>query len=643
MTAIEPHPPMTTLDTTHENNHSDWLAFIRSNSLIIVTLILLLAAIGRIYHINQQSMWFDEAFAYSIVIQHDMFPRIKADTHPPLYYIALRGWMEVTGDSALSLRYLSALFSMTTVAITYQIGKELTRKRPLLFAVPALAMLIMALSDAEIFLAQEARNYAIYTCLASLSMWMYLRWLRIGSWKTALCWSLSTSALMYTHYQGAFIPAIQGLHALMFLRGRKRIEAVGALALAGAIFLPWFAGVTLPQAQHAIDNSLPYAIPTNWRTFLQLRDSFLGAQWALMILLAGLGAVVIAKSRADRFQWKNLGPAFLISMWFLLPFCVLFFGNLQASLLTERKLLIAFPGLAFLIAFGLGSIPRQARWLLVGAIILYGVSTVDFYRVKEPWDKISAEIIPYVEPNDVAMIEVGVGQYPVLYYWNHTMPDDVIVTTFPFLGDKTLGQTDWYTYYNAELPFTLNYSQGIRIGDVATVWMIFWAKEMTGIQRIEEAGYVRTMTITYHHLGNNIDIYRYDLFPDKTLATYENGMKLHSAEIDSEKLRVDLWWSADQTMDTDYTVSAVVLDSNGELVAQLDSFPQNGVRPTTTWQSAEIVYDQHWLHFVDGLTALPPGDYTVAVAVYRFASDGSIQHVLTDNGEELLTIGSFTR
>jgi hypothetical protein len=76
---------MTTIHTAHENNHSDLLSVFRSNRLLIVTLILLLAAIGRIYHINQQSLWFDEAFAYSIVIQHDMYPRIKADTHPPLY------------------------------------------------------------------------------------------------------------------------------------------------------------------------------------------------------------------------------------------------------------------------------------------------------------------------------------------------------------------------------------------------------------------------------------------------------------------------------------------------------------------------------------------------------------------------------
>jgi mannosyltransferase len=611
-----------------------------------LTLILLLAALLRIYNITQQSIWFDEAFAWNIVIQDAMYPRIAADTHPPLYYVLLRGWMTAAGDSPLALRYLSALIGLMTVALVYQVGRELVRGRDSMTwaSVPALAALVIALSDAEIFLAQEARNYTLYTFFATLSMWAYLRWLRKPSAWSAAGWALSTAALAYTHYQGLFIPAIQGMHVLLFLRGRQRIHALGLLAAAGVIFLPWFLGVTVPQAQNAIDNSLPYSIATNWDTLLHLRNNYLGAQWPLMILLALAGIAALA-SRDGLPRRESWGRALMVVMWFALPFCVLFFGNLFASLLTERKLLIIVPAVSLLIAFGLGGFDRRARALLVAVIVIGGLTSVDYYRVKEPWDRISAEAAAYAHPSDLALIEVGVGQYPMKYYWQRTMPDGVVISTFPVLGDFTMGQTDWYTHYTALLPFLFDAQQsGLDDGEIATAWLVFWSRERAAIERLEEAGYTRTMTVTYDHLGNDIDLYRYDILPPGTFAAFENGMTLHAVRIDPNALRVDLWWSAGEALAADYTVSALLLDESGQLVAQLDSFPFRGERPTRGWTPGEIVYDPRALQLKEGRDSLPPGTYTAAVQVYRWTPDGALQHALPlDSEAEYVIVGSFGR
>jgi mannosyltransferase len=600
-----------------------------------LTLVLLLAALLRIVNITQQSLWFDEAFAWNIVIQEDMLPRIIADTHPPLYYLLLRGWIELAGDSPLALRYLSALIGMGTVAFVYQVGRELARGRPALASVPVLAALLVALSSAEIFLSQEARNYTLYTFFASLSMWWYLRWLRRGDRGAALVWVLSTAALLYTHYQGAFIPAIQVAHGAFFLRGRQRRAALGLLAICGLLFAPWFFGVTVAQARRAIDYSLPFSIPTNWETLLHLRDRYMGAMWPLLLPLALTGAGALAGQR-----WRSrpaAGRVFLVASWFLLPFCVLFFGNLFASLLTERKLLIIVPALSLLIAFGLGWLPASARRLLVAALLIYGLTTVDYYRVKEPWDRIAAAAVPYARPDDLALIEVGVGQYPLLYYWGRLLPEGVRISTFPVLGDTTLGQTDWYTYYDAWLPFIFDL-QAEQVGDgVATAWLVFWSRERAAIERLEAAGYTRTMTITYDHLGNAIDLYRYDrLLPsDEPAVEFDNGMILRAVEIDAGALRVDLWWSADTPPDGDYTVSALLLDEHGALAAQYDSPPGRGQRSTRGWQPGEIIYDPRPLELTAAYEELPPGRYTVAAQVYRFTSDGTLVHALpVDAGDE---------
>jgi uncharacterized membrane protein len=625
-------------------------------SLLMMLLMLLLAATLRIVQLSEQSIWFDEAFAWNIIVQGDMYPRISTDTHPPLYYLLLRGWTEVAGDSALTLRYLSALTSLLTVATVMAVGRELatilggSRTASTKIAVPILAGLMLALSDAEIFLAQETRNYAMYSFLATFSMWTYLRWLSRPGKITALWWSGSLAALMYTHYQGIFIPAIQGVHVLLFLRGRKRIEGVGALVLSGLLVLPWFVGVTIPQAKNAIDNSLPFAIPSNWETFLHLRDNYLGDSWALLLVLAGVGLWGLitsnnqhGKGTSCRAPTKNdifdghrgsgrtamrpykFDTFFLVFMWFALPFGVLWVGNTFAALLTERKLLIVAPAIALMVGFGLGQLRNPARALLVLAILLYSLTSVDYYRVKEPWDEIAAAPLPYMQSSDLALVEAGVGQYAMKYYWEHWLPDGAIFTTRAWLGDPTISPTaDWYTYYNALLPDLMAESQSRRIGDVATAWLVWWGGEQMMLDSLANNGYLRTMTLPFDHLGNTIRLFRYDHLPETARAEYSNGLILRGAEIDAAELRVDLWWSVDEQLPADYTTSVMLLDASGIPVAQKDSPPYFGERPTSSWQTGEVIFDPKTLELVDGAEVLPSGEYTVIVKVYLWSPEGIV-------------------
>lgn len=584
--------------------------------------VLLLASALRIYHITQQSIWFDEAFAWNIIIQDDMFPRIATDTHPPLYYLLLRGWTDVTGDSALSLRYLSALTSIMTVAFVIQIGRELAYRQRGWDYLPIFAGLMIALSDAEIFLAQEARNYSLYTFFGCWSMWFYLRWLRKGGIQNGVIWAIANAGLAYTHYQGLFVPMVQGIHALLFLRERQRVNAVGWLMLSGVPVAPWFIFVTIPQAKNAIDNSLPFSIPTNWETFLHLRDRYLGAIWALLGGLAILGIWETLKSRSR--QSKSL--IFILGMWVLLPFCVLFFGNLFAALLTERKLLIIAPALAIIIGIGLTYLSQPARTLVMLSILIYGVTTVDYYRVKESWEMIAQPALELGGRGDLYLAEAGVGQYPLKYYWERNLPDGALFATFPFLGDLTLAPTaDHPTFYEGHMQVDLlPYNQAEKVGDVATAWVVFWSKDDAVLNILARNGYQRTLTISYDHLGNTIDLYRYDLLPDEALITFENGMVLRAVEHDADDLRIDLWWD---NIQPDYTTSAGLLDASGLLVAQWDSQPN--------------AYDQKSLVLAEGIETLPTGDYQMIVKIYQWSPAG-ITDILTETGEPFYQAGTLT-
>ena len=195
--------------------------------LVVILLILLLGCLSRGLHIAEQSFWVDEGYAFYHAHFPDLVTSLARDTHPPLYFAALRLWSELTGHSELALRWFSLLPSMLSMAVVYQFAREICRHQPSadrqrMRTVPILALLMLALADAENFLAQEARHYTWLVLFVMCSMWFFLRWMRRGHRRNHLTWIAFTIAMVYTHYITAFAGVAQGIYAFFWLRGRAR-------------------------------------------------------------------------------------------------------------------------------------------------------------------------------------------------------------------------------------------------------------------------------------------------------------------------------------------------------------------------------------------------------------------------------------
>ena len=103
-------------------------------------------------------------------------------------------------------------------------------------------------------------------------------------------------------------------------------------------------------------------------------------------------------------------------------------------------------------------------------------------------------------------------------------------------------------------------------------------------------------------LGGKITLLGYDLDSEPV----EPGGNVH----------VTLYWQAQQTMEVSYKVFVHLYDGDGNLVAQRDSLPGLGARPTTTWQAGEVVADRH----IVPMGEVVAGKYTVAVGLYEETS-----------------------
>lgn len=79
------------------------------------------------------------------------------------------------------------------------------------------------------------------------------------------------------------------------------------------------------------------------------------------------------------------------------------------------------------------------------------------------------------------------------------------------------------------------------------------------------------------------------------LARWANGIELRAATVAHDEggapRQVTLDWGATATLNDDYTVFVQVLDQENRILAQVDSPPQRGEAPTSTWRAGDTIRD----------------------------------------------------
>ncbi|MEZ4516999.1 MAG: hypothetical protein R3C44_09245 [Chloroflexota bacterium] len=96
-------------------------------------------------------------------------------------------------------------------------------------------------------------------------------------------------------------------------------------------------------------------------------------------------------------------------------------------------------------------------------------------------------------------------------------------------------------------------------------------------------------------------------------------------------VELQLQWSADTVVEQPYKVFVHLIDNAGNVVAQRDSEPVGGSRPTTTWEAGETIIDNYGLLIPLGTS---PGQYRLIVGLYN-PFEPSIRLPVTINGQVL--------
>ena len=196
----------------------------------------------------------------------------------PVYFVTLRFWAGLFGDSAAALRSYSAALGIVGGLLLLLLCRELNLSR----TAAACTLCWWCLSPLLVLYAQEARTYSLFAVWSLAANLMLLRAMRIESWTSWLCYVVAATAGLYTHM---FVGLLLIAHAIFVgitglarpnIDDRRRLFARFAAAGAAIVvaFVPWIVVILRYENNAYLANHLK--IGTEWRYLLQSSVEGLG-------------------------------------------------------------------------------------------------------------------------------------------------------------------------------------------------------------------------------------------------------------------------------------------------------------------------------------------------------------------------------
>lgn len=199
----------------------------------VLPLAVALSASIQLSFISRSSIWHDEAYSLWLVKYNyaGILIRTARDVHPPLYYLILKGWTSIFGNTELASRSLSMLCVTGIIVISYLLIRKL-------FGIGAArtAALFLAFAPFMVRYGQEARMYGMVALLITAAIYTLVCALNAKSKKLLFAYSLLMALAFYTHYYAVFIVPVTWLYVLLRTHWQKNTRVKGEFS----ILSPWW-------------------------------------------------------------------------------------------------------------------------------------------------------------------------------------------------------------------------------------------------------------------------------------------------------------------------------------------------------------------------------------------------------------------
>ena len=99
----------------------------------------------------------------------------------------------------------------------------------------------------------------------------------------------------------------------------------------------------------------------------------------------------------------------------------------------------------------------------------------------------------------------------------------------------------------------------------------------------------------------------------------------------SDGLKITFFWRSIDAPQTDYTTFIHIVDTEDQIVAQMDVQPLHGQYPTSVWSPNELIVDERTV------TGIPKGEYRIYIGWYLYREDALEPLPVVSNGSQSTT------
>jgi len=422
--------------------------------LIILMFIILIASAIRFHDPTFRSIWGDEAHSIYRAIEYSQSgiqaatANILKDSHLPAYFLLLSIWIKGFGIGEYSLRLLSIVIGILTVAVFYIFARELFEERTAL-----VSAFLLAISPLAVMHSQELRMYGLMLFFTILSSYYF--WRLLSGRKDILSiigYIIFTILLMLTQIYAILVIAAQFIMLLIEYCKERQLSRGLYILLAqvfiAAIVSPFYLKILLAGLPSAVSGGGDMAFsvfPSYIKPFLFFFVLTLGetvAPWNIPVVVPSIAIFGHLFLRS----FKRLSDKKIV---FLLVQCLfpVLFAAIFLRPTMPKYLITALPFYLLLIGCSISTIPSRAgRYCLITAItVLQFCSVYNYFNLKEyhnsnqiePWRKVSIIIISDYHKGDIIITSYRYIVYQILnYYLNISRGGDYSLCSMQNAGSE---------------------------------------------------------------------------------------------------------------------------------------------------------------------------------------------------------------
>lgn len=406
-----------------------------------IPLILFAIALAvRLYGLSDKPLWLDE-----IITQRranlplpELITNSLSHRHYPTYFLFVRAFDAPLIDEWM-LRLPSAFFGAVSVLLVALIGTDVRSRWAGIVAAS-----LMTLAPLEVQYSQEARSYALVSCLVLLALWGLVRIARqttsdvaapdrpggrAGPW---LAFMLGTiGALNVLLLAGLWLIAAN-LAAVAIFRhaGPRRTDFVRKWALAQAMIgLTWIPGLVAMALAVGSDplRGFRWIPPTTlhhaWSVFSAVylfRPSNVITFELLPTPVPIFGVALVALALFGAWQLRSRPTALaIIGLCGLAIPISIFVISMFRPILVPRYLLLSTGPFFILVAVGATELPRRLSLFATAALIAFGIAGLAVYyrsETKPRWDLAAAYLAANVRSEDSVTGNDHMARYVLAAY-----------------------------------------------------------------------------------------------------------------------------------------------------------------------------------------------------------------------------------